>query len=233
MNLVILNPPFYSSEKSQFAKYLVCSLLGHGVMAGLLGVMPFLFQKNRVIRNLYTFELISIKIPQTSQIESLPKASPHLPKQPEFIKQAPVSAIHVKKKIKKSLVSENKAKLSKVKEAARADSLQDLPILVAEKVSITSSLIEQQFPFYGHIIQAKIKDHWLPPVQFVGMTVVLSFRIHRDGLVDLLTLKRTSGEETLDQIALRTIQLCQPFAPLPPAFPQEYEDFTVFLSVEE
>ena len=53
------------------------------------------------------------------------------------------------------------------------------------------------------------------------MKAVVFFRILRDGSITALAIKTSSGDDTFDQQALRSVELAGPFPPLPSGYSED------------
>ena len=82
------------------------------------------------------------------------------------------------------------------------------------------------FPYVGYIniLRNKVAENWSPAPYASGgvKKVLVYFNISRNGLVDKLAVKETSGVSYVDRSAIRAVKNSSPFPPLPPGFPDEY-----------
>lgn len=86
------------------------------------------------------------------------------------------------------------------------------------------SLEAARFPYtyYLNLVREKIGKNWHWPSLSANRKTVIYFRILRDGRVEQIKTKQSSGEESFDLAALRAIEISAPFPPLPDRFPDEY-----------
>lgn len=78
---------------------------------------------------------------------------------------------------------------------------------------------EPKYQDYFNKIRDKIKSKWIYPREAgergLQGELLIEFHIAKDGRLEYLSLRRTSGEEILDQFAMNAIRLAQPFPPVP------------------
>lgn len=80
------------------------------------------------------------------------------------------------------------------------------------------ALREPDFGPYMRELQRRIKLNWDPPKGNESKTVVLLFKIAKDGRLLSCRVHRSSGLPTADQAALKAVELTAPFRPLPADF---------------
>ncbi len=74
-------------------------------------------------------------------------------------------------------------------------------------------------PDYLQVIQTQITNNWNPPRGILGqkstLTLMVLFSISRKGKIEKIQIEDSSGSVLLDDSALRAVQLCNPFPPIP------------------
>lgn len=80
------------------------------------------------------------------------------------------------------------------------------------------ALREPDFGPYMRELQRRIKLNWDPPKGNESKTVVLLFKVARDGRLLSCRVHRSSGMPTADNAALKAVELTAPFRPLPADF---------------
>ena len=80
------------------------------------------------------------------------------------------------------------------------------------------ALREPDFGPYMRELQRRIKLNWDPPKGNESKTVVLLFKIAKDGRLLSCKVHRSSGLPSADQAALKAVELTAPFRPLPADF---------------
>ena len=90
-----------------------------------------------------------------------------------------------------------------------------------------------RFPYswYLSVVQGKVTMSWEQPSARLAtdnaLSALVSFRIKRDGSIDALTVRRSSGRSTLDQSATKAVRDSAPFPPLPSDYREGYLDVTI------
>jgi TonB family protein len=75
-----------------------------------------------------------------------------------------------------------------------------------------------KYPWYLLNVQQKTERFWQPPFEDEKLSVIISFVIIGDGTVTNLSVTKTSGNATVDNMAMRAVTLAAPFGKLPPGF---------------
>jgi TonB family protein len=78
---------------------------------------------------------------------------------------------------------------------------------------------DPRYTDYFEKIRRRIKDNWIYPREAgergIGGQLLIEFGIRKDGWLQFVDLKRSSGVPVLDQYALNALKLSQPFPPVP------------------
>lgn len=96
-----------------------------------------------------------------------------------------------------------------------------------------ATVAASRFPYswYLSVVQGKVTMSWEQPSARLAtdnaLSALVSFRIKRDGSIDALTVRRSSGRSTLDQSATRAVRDAAPFPPLPSDYREGYLDVTI------
>ena len=112
----------------------------------------------------------------------------------------------------------------------------DAPATPAPQTS-TATVAASRFPYgwYLSIVQGKVSSNWdQPSARLIGedaLTVVVSFRIRRNGTVEAIAVRRSSGRQTVDQSAAKAISDSAPFPPLPDDYLEERLDVTIDFTI--
>jgi TonB family protein len=89
---------------------------------------------------------------------------------------------------------------------------------------------------YWTLVQSLISRHWEPtPIDMTGQTytMIVKFRIQRDGTIKNVVIQQSSGNAYLDLAALRAVQKT-PFLPaFPAAMAESYQDVEMLFRVGE
>jgi len=78
---------------------------------------------------------------------------------------------------------------------------------------------DPRYTDYFDQIRRRIKANWVYPREAgergIGGQLVIEFAIRKDGWLQVVDLKRSSGVSILDEYALNALKLAQPFPPVP------------------
>ncbi|MEM9553264.1 MAG: energy transducer TonB [Acidobacteriota bacterium] len=77
------------------------------------------------------------------------------------------------------------------------------------------------YGYYLDRVLAVISQNWVRPVVGGVDDALLYFRIHDDGTVSQLRVKRSSGDESFDAAALRAVESSAPLPPLPKSYDKD------------
>ena len=81
---------------------------------------------------------------------------------------------------------------------------------------------------YAELVQAKIYENWRAPLaERHSKEAIISFHIYPKGNIDSPFIKKSSGVEMLDTLAVRAVFDSAPFPP----FPKELKKSNLFLSI--
>ena len=79
-------------------------------------------------------------------------------------------------------------------------------------------LVKPDFDSYMKELKKDIKANWNPPKGNENKTVVLLFKVAKDGNLISHKIHKSSGTANVDRAALKAIELTAPFRPLPEDF---------------
>ncbi|MEN3013031.1 MAG: energy transducer TonB [Endomicrobiia bacterium] len=118
-----------------------------------------------------------------------------------------------KKEIKKTEEIKDKQQTQQISSTSKPSSLPSL------------SLETAKFPFtyYVNQIRKKIVENWMWSHNYPGeLKTVVYFRILKNGNIEDLKIKESSGNRFYDNLCIRAVELAQPFPPLPAGFKEDY-----------
>jgi len=75
-----------------------------------------------------------------------------------------------------------------------------------------------KYHWYLNNVQQKLERNWRPTSENRNLKVIVSFTIKQDGTISNPSIATSSGNGTLDNLALRAVKLAAPFGKLPPGF---------------
>jgi len=86
-----------------------------------------------------------------------------------------------------------------------------------------------KFHWYLNNVRAKIEQNWRPPTEDRKLEVVVRFYINSDGSAAGINVSKSSGNSTLDNLAIRAVTVSSPFGKLPPGFSGDRLDINLTL----
>lgn len=161
--------------------------------------------KPRTFQRPQTFQLVSPMRPVTPQKVARREARPESKPVPSTNKSTDRNAKPQPKKESSRAVEENIDELASI--------LEELP--VPTRVSAVGDF---KFHWYLNQVQQKLERYWNPPTENHHIKVVVHFIIYNDGSISEPSIRKSSGNSTIDNIALRAVKLAAPFGKLPPGF---------------
>ena len=72
-----------------------------------------------------------------------------------------------------------------------------------------------KYSYYAGEVKKKISKQWKWIENYSQLTVIVYFKIHRNGSISNISIKKSSGNSEYDKYALDTIQRAMPFPDLP------------------
>lgn len=201
---------------------IITSLIIHLIVIGLAAAWSSGFRHWHRKIDVYQVELVSMPpLPKKVTLEETkPKPVPIEKKIPEMTEKKPeIKTVKPEKKREEPV------------EQAQTQKQSSLPGGDKEvKVDI------QDFPFtyYLNLLRYRVRENWYPPYQESGeenkMSVVVGFRVERQGKITQISVETSSGKFLFDQAAVRAVSTAGPLPPLP----DEYlnEKLTVHIEFE-
>lgn len=120
---------------------------------------------------------------------------------------------------KKSIEERIKEQLKKIEDETGGEWAEPGETLKREKSELLAAPEGFTNIAYSDAVAARIYEFWHTPSKIAAqaekLTVVVRFRIMRDGKVKIIGVEKRSGNEILDSSALQAIQDAQPLPPLP------------------
>lgn len=80
------------------------------------------------------------------------------------------------------------------------------------------------FKNYMHDMQLKIKKNWTPPKYDTSKKTILLFTVKRNGEIENIRVKKSSGSKDSDNAAIEALQKSLPLAPFAPEIKEEKVD---------
>lgn len=194
---------------------LLSILLHFSVLVG-IPLLSKMFYNQRKFERPKTFQLVASPFRpapsrKVSIQEDAPKQRLAQPKTESIPSSVPDKSANFKKK-----------EAQKNREAAKPirEDLDELSSILDEipAPATVSAVGNFKYHWYLNNVQQKIERYWTPSSEKKNIKVTVSFTIYQDGSISEPTISSSSGDPTLDNLALRAVKLASPFGRLPPGF---------------
>jgi len=190
------------------------SIFLHAILIIGVPLLAKLAWKSKKFERPKTFQLVTAPVPAPKRTVKTPDAVEQRVARQETKPQAkPLPDKNVKK---------NNSKAQKERDAARPrdENLEELASLLEELPSPAqvSSVGEFKYHWYLSLVQQKLEKNWNPSTENRQLKVVVTFTIDKAGMISEPRITQSSGNSTLDNIALRAVKISAPFPKLPPGF---------------
>jgi TonB family protein len=135
------------------------------------------------------------------------------------------------KQVRQTVKKESSRPVPSKQRVSREENIDELASLLDEIPTPTRVSVVGEFKYNWYLanIQQKISRYWNPPNENRNLSVEVIFTIRRDGSINEPRLGKPSGNETLDNLALRAVNLAAPFGKMPAGFSGNKIDLTVTL----
>lgn len=200
-------PQYLSSEPpSSFRRtFILVSVLLHLGLGMLVLASPRVFKRKIKQVSPRFFQVVNVQVAQNRAKQRMPRAvrrKPQSPPRRTTPKPKPAPALRAGAEPDKTVTFE-------------PESEPQLP------TQVTVRDAGFQYDWYLSHLTSKVERYWQPPRGLPGendLTVEVFFHILRNGQITNLSIQKSSGNETLDRLGLRTIRRSSPFPRLPPRF---------------
>ena len=194
----------------------ILSIVFHLVVLVVLPIMTRLFQKTRRFERPKTFQLVASPLkPNPARRVPVRKDAIRQRKPQEERKDRPRTAPDRNAPRKKQ-------DAQKSQDAARPirENLDELASLLDEIPAPAQVAAVGNFKYHWYLnnVQQKLERYWNPTTENRNLKVIVSFTIKQDGTISDPSIATSSGNGTLDNLALRAVKLAAPFGKLPPGF---------------
>lgn len=130
--------------------------------------------------------------------------------------------------------------LTKLKTMDKSDSAKHIPIKKKKTVKSLQPISKEdvhisagRFPYlwYLTVIKTKLSNAWTPPSGYVmpkdGTYVTVSFTVNKNGTIDNVKVKHSSGMKLLDNSALNAVKSVGTLPALPSEWKEEYLNVSI------
>jgi TonB family protein len=196
---------------------IVVSVIVHVLLIVGLPLLAKIVWSSKKFERPKTFQLVTAPIPAPKKTVKTPDAiQQQVARQETKPQSAPIPEKNAKK-------SNNSAQ--KEREAARPkdENLDELASLLEELPSPAqvSTIGDFKYHWYLSLVQQKLEKNWNPATENRQLKVMVSFVIDKSGMISDPKIVQSSGNSTLDNLALRAVKISAPFPKLPPGFSDE------------
>ncbi|MDG5816090.1 energy transducer TonB [Chitinispirillales bacterium ANBcel5] len=237
----------YDAKELSFRAVLGISALFHVIIIIIIPVLAMLFSRPAEYERPKTFELVQVPLPPAPTPEPVeqpapqqetpepPEAEPEpepVPQEqtvPEPVQEPPEEPVETKP------VEEPRAQEPEPQDEEPAprveENLEELAELLRElpvPADISAPGDFEQDWYLNAVVQ-RIERHWIPPFEDRTISVVVKFIIHNDGSISGVEIVRSSGNRTVDNLAIRAVNLAAPFGRLPPGFSGDQLELNITL----
>lgn len=216
-----------SGKGASFWSVVILSVVFHIICLVGIPVLGNMFLKSKHFDRPKAFQLVSLPV------------QPNMPKKAIVPKDAP-----------KQRVAQNKPEpakvpgpVPKVKEDKKRPSKNEPAQSINENLDELASLLDEipapaqisapgdfKYPWYLTNVQNKIQRYWNPPSENKKLKVVIAFTIFSDGTISEPKVLKSSGNTTIDNLAIRAVRLAAPFGKLNAGFNARSLDLNVTLN---
>lgn len=178
----------------------IASIIFHVIVFIIIPVSTKILWRKKAFVRPKTFHLVTIP---TVLSEPKKKNVPYVKQEPKPRQSKPVPQ------------TQNKKNAFKPEDLSE---LEDLLGGMQEPVSDINFAKAFPYSWYERNIMNKVERHWKPPVKDANISVLVSFFIYSNGSISNVSVKKSSGNGILDNMAIRAVTLAAPFGKLPPGY---------------
>ncbi|MFP4416648.1 MAG: energy transducer TonB, partial [Chitinispirillaceae bacterium] len=211
------------SRNGSLVPVVVFSIVFHVIVLLIVPLTVHMFWKPKEYSRPKTFQLVRPAIPQSApkppapevkkQVEPAPQPKAEPKPQPKP-KPSPTPKPADKPKPVDKPAPEPKPQPPQEDLGELSELLGGMPVPAAE----LSMGEEFKYGWYINAMRNKIERNWQPSVQNPDLSVVVQFVVMINGTIGDVSVKRSSGSASLDNMALRAVKMAAPFGKLPPGF---------------
>ena len=224
----------YFSEPEKISHRQRFLAMSASAIAHMLLLALFLFLPLFVTRSSIPMQFVDVTLLDAIFPGDLGDIEPPKPESPPVEPPKPIEP--PKPKPVEELVDPSTAELERMKQrketpspVASKDTQEEFPIksnVLPDGAGRTSGSMQvdvKDFPYYYYLsmLKNRVSENWIPPYgafESEARRVVIAFRIDRQGAHTEARIEESSGNDLLDQSALRAVIVSSPFPPLPEGF---------------
>lgn len=229
-------------------RVLAISAIVHVALLVVVPLVPGLARDYDLGLDVYAVELVDIPAEVTAPAEPEQEAAPE-PVEPEPVVEEEAEIpeepppkprrVAVKPPPARSepTLADRLAERMREQDASRPQSEREETPVTPPAQTSRATVAASRFPYgwYLSVVQGKVSSNWdQPSARLIGedaLTVVVSFRIRRNGSVEAIAVRRSSGRSTVDQSAAKAVSESAPFPPLPDDYLEDRLDVTIDFTI--
>jgi TonB family protein len=231
--------------EASIRKALVISIILHVLVFVAIPLSGLLWPKPKKFERPQTFQLVSAPIPpapkRKAPVEPPPEPVREQPPEPTPPPPTPIpTPAPVPKPVtekptprKETAPKETPPPPPKPEPVVREveENLDDLAALFDAPPAPAQVSAPSDFKFHWYLnnVRNKIESNWRPPTEDRKLEVVVRFIINSDGSAADISVAKSSGNSTLDNLAVRAVTVASPFGKLPPGFSGDKLDISCTL----
>ncbi|HLV31056.1 MAG TPA: TonB family protein [Chitinispirillaceae bacterium] len=204
-------------REASFGLVLGISVVFHILILVIIPIVTKLLWKPTRFERPKTFQLVSTPLPP-APAKKVP-VKKEAPRQRMPVKETKPQP---KKLPTEKKITPKKQEAQRKKEAARPieENLDELASILDEIPAPAQVAAVGDFKYHWYLmnVQQKLERNWNPPRKDDKLKVEVSFTIFTDGSISEPSIRRSSGNSSLDNLAIRAVKLAAPFGKLPPGF---------------
>ena len=236
------------------SRLFVISVIVHVAVLAIVSFVPGLMRATDTALEVYTVELVELPResraappaaePEREAEEPVAEREPEPePKPEEAIPEEPVRrqrqvVVKPPPREERSLRDRIQDRLTDREEPVREKAPEVRTEPAAQPTGATK-VTAARFPYawYLSVVQGKVSANWRQPsarlLSDERLVTLISFRIRRNGSLEAVTLRDSSGRSTMDQSAVKAIRDSAPFPPLPDDYLESFLDITMDFSLTQ
>lgn len=204
----------YPVPHDPVGKFFAISVAAHVLAMGAIILSQGLHFTKRPVTAVKYFQMVNARMPRIIRPEQA---------KPKLIEKHSPAHPKTKAAAKREL-KPAPALAPKIEKAAETPTPESEPEMASAPTEVTVNNADFRYDWYLAHITSKVENFWQPPKGIPGddnLTVVVFFKILRSGDIGDLRIEKSSGNETIDRLGLRSVERAAPFARLPPRFSDE------------
>ena len=237
-------------------KLMVISAIVHLALVIMLPLIPALSRDRELGYEVYEVELLDVSaeapvveeapaevVEEPAPVEPEPVEEKPAPEPEPAIPEKPVRrqvVLKPPKERERRSLAERLADRMEEQDRTRPNESEQKPQRQEARPATSQTKVKaSRFPYswYLSIVQGKVTSNWKQPsARLLGgenLTAVVSFRIKRGGMIEAITIRRSSGISTVDQSAAKAVRSSAPFPPLPDDYMESHLDVTIDFKITQ